>query len=141
MGLAFGYALGPNSAPTMLNLVNLPMAFASGLYIPLSQLPPFVQHLAPYLPAYHFGQLALAAIGAHGVGTVSHHLVALPGSPSSSWWLRQSPTGATRASPTAEMLSPATSLATLGSPVFDAGWPGRAPRSGSARSERVGWSR
>ena len=38
-----------------------------------------MQHLAPYLPAYHFGQLALAAIGAHGVGTVSHHLVALAG--------------------------------------------------------------
>lgn len=77
LGLAFGYGLGPNSAVTVLNLVNLPMTFASGLYIPITQLPAVVQHLAPYLPAYHFGQLALATIGAHPVGTVGHHLLAL----------------------------------------------------------------
>jgi len=77
LGLAFGYALGPNSAPTVLNLVNLPMTFVSGLYIPITQLPPVVQHIAPYLPAYHFGQLALAAIGARPVGTVAHHLLVL----------------------------------------------------------------
>ncbi|MEJ2289274.1 MAG: ABC transporter permease [Deinococcales bacterium] len=79
MGLAFGYALGPNSAPTVLNLVTMPMTFASGLYMPITQLPPFVQHIAPYLPAYHFGQLALAAIGAHPIGTVGHHVLVLAG--------------------------------------------------------------
>ncbi len=77
LGLAFGYALGPNSAPTVLNLVSLPMTFASGLYMPITQLPPFVQHIAPYLPAYHFGQLALAAIGAEPIGSVGHHLLVL----------------------------------------------------------------
>ena len=35
MGLAFGYVVGPNSAPAMLNLIYLPMAFASGLWIPI----------------------------------------------------------------------------------------------------------
>jgi ABC-2 type transport system permease protein len=79
LGLAFGYALGPNSAATVLNLVNLPMTFVSGLYMPITQFPIFVQHIAPYLPAYHFAQLALAAIGAHPIGTVSHHLMALAG--------------------------------------------------------------
>ena len=59
MGLAFGYSVGPNSAPAVLNLVYLPIAFASGLWIPLSQLPEFVQALAPFLPPYHLAQLAL----------------------------------------------------------------------------------
>jgi len=77
MGLMFGYALGPNSAPTVLNLVNLPMAFASGLYIPLDQLPPLIQHIAVYLPAYHFAQLALSTIHADAIGSVAGHLTAL----------------------------------------------------------------
>jgi len=77
MGLAFGYALGPNTAPTVLNLVTMPMTFISGLYMPITQLPPFIQHVAPYLPAYHFGQLALAAIGARPMGTVVHHVIVL----------------------------------------------------------------
>ncbi len=79
LGLAFGYSLGPNSAPTVLNLVNLPMAFASGLYIPISQLPPVVGHIAPYLPAYHLGQLALGAIGGQPLGQIGGHVLALLG--------------------------------------------------------------
>ena len=39
MGLAFGYLVGPNSAPAVLNVAWLPMAFASGLWIPIAQLP------------------------------------------------------------------------------------------------------
>lgn len=64
MGLAFGYLVGPNSAPAVLNLVYLPMAFASGLWIPLFQLPELVQSIAPFLPPYHFAQLALGTFGA-----------------------------------------------------------------------------
>lgn len=52
MGLAFGYLVGPNSAPAVLNLVYLPMAFASGLWIPLFQLPELVQSIAPFLPPF-----------------------------------------------------------------------------------------
>jgi ABC-2 type transport system permease protein len=77
LGQAFGYALGPNSAPVVLNLVYLPMAFASGLWIPIHQLPGFLQALAPYLPAYHLGQLALSTIGAHAGGDPSGHAAAL----------------------------------------------------------------
>jgi ABC-2 type transport system permease protein len=77
MGLMFGYGVGPNSAAAVLNLVNLPMAFASGLYIPIEQMPAFIQHIAPYLPAYHFAQLALAAIHARPLGSAVHHLIAL----------------------------------------------------------------
>ncbi len=77
MGLAFGYLVGPNSAPAVLNLVYLPMAFASGLWIPLSQLPGVVQTIAPFLPPYHFAQLALGTFGAADGGRPLLHVGAL----------------------------------------------------------------
>ena len=64
LGFAVGYLAGPNAAVAVLQLINLPMSFASGLFVPLAGLPPFVQKLAPYLPAYHFGQLAWSEMGA-----------------------------------------------------------------------------
>lgn len=63
LGLALGYLTGPNSAPAVANLLYLPSAFASGLWFPVQALPDWVQAIAPWLPPYHFGQLALAAIG------------------------------------------------------------------------------
>ena len=77
MGLAFGYLVGPNSAPAILNLFYLPMAFASGLWIPIQQLPAFVQGIAPALPPYHFAQLALGAVGAAEGGSPALHVVVL----------------------------------------------------------------
>ena len=64
LGFAIGYTVGPNAAPAVANLVYLPLSFASGLFVPVSQLPGFVQRLAPYLPSYHYGQLAWSAVGA-----------------------------------------------------------------------------
>jgi len=64
LGFAVGYLAGGNSAVAILNLINLPMAFGSGLFMPLPLLPPVVQHLAPYLPAYHYAQLAWIVVGA-----------------------------------------------------------------------------
>lgn len=64
LGFAIGYLCGPNVAPAVANLVYLPLSFASGLFLPLSQLPTFVRRIAPYLPAYHYGQLAWSAVGA-----------------------------------------------------------------------------
>lgn len=63
LGLAIGFMAGPNSAPGLVNLVHLPAAFVSGLWMPLAMLPHGVQVMAPWLPQYHLGQLALAAIG------------------------------------------------------------------------------
>lgn len=77
MGLAFGYLVGPNSAPAMLNLVYLPMAFASGLWIPIHQLPAVVQAIAPALPPYHFAQLSLGTVGAAESGSQALHAVVL----------------------------------------------------------------
>jgi ABC-2 type transport system permease protein len=63
MGLALGYLISPNSAVAVLNLINLPMSFLSGLWLPINVLPPVVQHIAPFMPAYHLAQLALGTIG------------------------------------------------------------------------------
>ncbi len=64
LGFSIGYLCGPNVAPAVANLVYLPLSFASGLFMPLSQLPAFVRRLAPYLPAYHYGQLGWSSVGA-----------------------------------------------------------------------------
>lgn len=62
-GLILGYGSGPNAAPALASLIYLPMAFASGLFIPLSQMPAFVQDIGRYLPLYHLGQLAWNTVG------------------------------------------------------------------------------
>jgi ABC-2 type transport system permease protein len=63
-GLALGYLCGPNSAPAVINIVYLPMAIVSGLWMPVQVLPGFLQKVAPWLPAYHYSQLALGTLGA-----------------------------------------------------------------------------
>jgi ABC-2 type transport system permease protein len=79
LGLGLGCVLGPNSAAPVVNLIYLPMSFLSGLWIPYEALPAAVKAIAPFLPAYHLGRLALGAIGA-GAGTPAwSHVVALIG--------------------------------------------------------------
>ena len=79
LGLALGYLVGPSSAPPIVNLIYLPMSFLSGLWLPFELLPPAVKTIAPFLPAFHLGQLALGAIGA-GAGTPAwSHVAALAG--------------------------------------------------------------
>lgn len=63
MGMFLGYTAGPNAAPAVVNLIYLPLAFASGIFIPLSQLPDFVQKAAPWLPLYHYGELGWGVVG------------------------------------------------------------------------------
>jgi ABC-2 type transport system permease protein len=79
MGLAIGYFAGPNSAPAVCNVLYLPMAFASGLWVPIEFLPKFMQSIAPFLPPYHFVQLALAQVGAGHSGGRWVHIAALNG--------------------------------------------------------------
>ncbi len=63
MGFAFGYLAGPAAAVAVINLVFLPMSFASGIFFPLDSLPQFIRAIAPYLPMYHLGHLAWNAVG------------------------------------------------------------------------------
>ena len=77
LGLALGYVITPNSAPAVINLVALPMAFFSGLWTPLQYLPDSLQRVAPLLPAYHVAQLGLAITGSGGRGSIGSHIQAL----------------------------------------------------------------
>jgi len=77
LGCALGYLSGPSSAPVIANLIYLPMALASGLWIPIEFLPGFLQQIAPLLPPYHLARLALGAIG--GASNAWVHTAALAG--------------------------------------------------------------
>ncbi|HTC93369.1 MAG TPA: ABC transporter permease [Terriglobales bacterium] len=79
MGLAIGYLAGPNSAAPVCNLIYLPMSFASGLWTPIEFLPKAVQHIAPFLPFYHLGQLALDRIRGGFTTADWVHIAALTG--------------------------------------------------------------
>ncbi len=63
LGMFVGTLIKGQGAPGLLNLVYLPMAFLSGLWLPLSMLPHALQRLAPIWPSYHLNQLTQAAVG------------------------------------------------------------------------------
>jgi ABC-2 type transport system permease protein len=77
IGLALGYASGPNSAPAIVNFVHLPAALASGLWMPVDALPAAMRSFAPWLPQYHLGQLALTITGGARDTNTAGHLMAL----------------------------------------------------------------
>lgn len=77
LGLAIGCYSAPNSAPAVVNILFLPLAFCSGLWLPIQVLPKFLQHAAPFLPPYHLGQLALQQVGFQGAGQPWQHVAAL----------------------------------------------------------------
>jgi ABC-2 type transport system permease protein len=62
-GVAIGYWAGPNSAPAIINLISLPAAFGSGMWIPIQAMPELVQKAAQFLPPYHYCQLTLKTLG------------------------------------------------------------------------------
>jgi ABC-2 type transport system permease protein len=75
LGLLIGSRVNAAAAPAIVNFIYLPMAFLSGLWMPLDMLPQFISQIAPLWPAYHLSQLALATIG-HGDGTaILPHIV------------------------------------------------------------------
>ena len=74
LGLLIGSRVNASAAPALVNLMYLPMAFLSGLWVPLSQMPSFIAQIAPLWPSYHLAQLALGVVG-HGDGSAtSPHL-------------------------------------------------------------------
>ncbi len=75
LGLFIGYLGNPQSATPITQLIFLPMSFASGIFLPIKNLPTFVQDLAPYLPAYHSGQLAWHTLGAGDSSSLNSHLI------------------------------------------------------------------
>jgi ABC-2 type transport system permease protein len=77
LGVALGYLIQASSAPATLNMINLPMAFCSGLWIPMMFLPPFLQKVAVFLPSYHLSKLALDVIGLDSSPALAQHWEAL----------------------------------------------------------------
>ena len=79
LGLAIGNFAGPNSAPAMVNMIYLPMAFCGGLWIPFQFLPKGIRAIAPLLPSFHLSQIALRILGAPTQGAAATHVAALAG--------------------------------------------------------------
>jgi ABC-2 type transport system permease protein len=79
LGLAIGNFAGASSAAAVVNMIYLPMAFCGGLWIPLQYLPKGIQAIAPFLPSFHFSQIALRILGAPVRGPVAGHVEALLG--------------------------------------------------------------
>lgn len=77
LGLAVGSWARSQAAVAVVNLIYLPMAFLSALWIPIAMFPEWLQRLAPALPPYHLSQLALKVIGMDQGLPVAIHLAAL----------------------------------------------------------------
>lgn len=63
LGLYIGTRVPANGAPAVINLVYLPMSLLSGLWMPLSIMPPVVSKIAFALPSWHLAQIALKVVG------------------------------------------------------------------------------
>lgn len=79
LGLFVGTLVGGQGAPAVINLIYLPMAFLSGLWIPLNLLPHLLQRLAPLWPANHLFLIALDASGLGGDHRIAWHALVLAG--------------------------------------------------------------
>ena len=63
LGLLIGTLAKGQAAVAVVNLVYLPMALLSGLWLPLFVFPAIVQKLAMLWPAWHLGRIALGIVG------------------------------------------------------------------------------
>jgi ABC-2 type transport system permease protein len=77
LGLSLGLVLKAQSAPALINLVYLPLAFMSGLWMPITILPSFLQDFAQFLPPYHLAQLALKVVGLDQGQALWQHVIVL----------------------------------------------------------------
>jgi hypothetical protein len=79
IGMYMGSLVSGQASPAIINFVFLPMAFLSGLFIPLQIMPAFLQNIAPVFPAYHQSQLALATVGRANADNFGMHVAVLVG--------------------------------------------------------------
>ncbi|MBE3568112.1 MAG: ABC transporter permease [Thermogemmatispora sp.] len=71
LGFAIGNLVNPAGATPIINLSFFILAFASGVFVPLTQLPAALQNIAPYSPFYLLALLAWNAVGVH-IGTIGN---------------------------------------------------------------------
>ena len=62
IGLILGLTLSDKAAPGVVNLIYLPMALLSGLWLPVYMLPTVLQHASWIWPSYHLSQIGLKII-------------------------------------------------------------------------------
>ena len=79
IGLCVGAFVSGQAAPAIVNVIYLPMAFLSGLWVPMPILPHVVQQFAPLWPAFHLSQLSLDSLDAPSMGTFASHVASLAG--------------------------------------------------------------
>jgi ABC-2 type transport system permease protein len=74
LGFYIGALASGEGAQALINIVYLPMAVLSGLWVPLESLPPVLSAIAPIWPSYHLAQLALHVVGIDD-GAILPHIV------------------------------------------------------------------
>ena len=79
IGMYLGWILSGQGAPAVINFVFLPMAFLSGIFIPLQVFPQVVQTLAPIFPSYHLSQMVSQVAGQPYIGSFGMHVAVLAG--------------------------------------------------------------
>ena len=79
IGMFLGSVVSGQASPAIINIIFLPMAFLSGVILPLQMMPKIVAATAPIWPAYHQAQMALATVGAPSSGSFSGHVAVLSG--------------------------------------------------------------
>ncbi|MHB8812696.1 MAG: ABC transporter permease [Steroidobacteraceae bacterium] len=79
MGFLVACLVPANAGPGIINLIYLPLSFASGFWMPVSMLPHWLQALAPALPTYHLAQIAFAALGLAPANGMALHWAVLGG--------------------------------------------------------------
>ena len=79
IGLNLGLRLSAQGAVAAANLLFMAFGMLGGLWIPLSQLPPWMTRLAWMLPSFHLGQLSLGLAGVLPPTDVAAHLGILLG--------------------------------------------------------------
>ena len=62
IGFLIGFLVRPSAAGATALLLYLPLSFASGMWMPVSELPEIVQTVSPYLPTHHFASLVQTAV-------------------------------------------------------------------------------
>lgn len=78
VGILVAFVVRPRAATAIANLVFLPLAFCSGFFFPLSEVPTFIGDLAPWLPTYHFGRLMWSNVA---TGVEVDLFTGIPGEP------------------------------------------------------------
>lgn len=74
LGFLLGCLVSPDSASGLINLIAMPMAILSGLWLPLEVMPEAVRSVAPFLPAYHASQISRTILGMQEAGMLPLHV-------------------------------------------------------------------